>query len=83
MAPKRVGALTINSGDTASVVVRFFRSQQILLPAALDSGKVTSLYGVQAIPTNYVLSADGRVVGAFEGYDEPGIRQALRKAGVR
>lgn len=75
--------LTVNSGDSAATIKKFFADQHLTLPVALDAGDLAKRYGVQAIPTNYVIGANGTILAAFEGFDEEGIRKALAKAGVR
>jgi thioredoxin-related protein len=40
-------------------------------------------YAVQAYPTNYVLDSTGKIVFRSVGFDEPGIRAALKKLGVK
>jgi peroxiredoxin len=84
LGPKGAAILTVNGGDSAAVVAKFWNESHLTLPVALDSaGAVAKKYGVQAIPTNYVIGADGKILGAFEGFDEAGIRAALTKAGVK
>lgn len=78
-----LAVLTVNGGDSAATVRKFFSEQHLSLPVVLDAGEVARKYGVQAIPTNYVIGANGKILGAFEGFDEDGIRKALAKAGVR
>ena len=78
---KGLSVVTVNGSDSAAVIAKFFKEQKITLPALMDKGTVASKYGVQAIPTNYVIDSSGKVLGAFEGFDENGIRQALAKSG--
>jgi hypothetical protein len=80
---KGVAIVTVNGGDSADVITKFWKETGIVLTAVMDQGKVSSLYGVQAIPTNYVIGADGKIIGAYEGFDESGIRESLAKAGVK
>jgi peroxiredoxin len=80
---KGVLVITVNGGDSAQVIRKFWQQSNITLTCVMDQGKVSALYGVQAIPTNYVIGRDGKILGAFEGFDEAGIREALAKAGVK
>lgn len=76
--------LSVNTaGDTAQAIQKLFKEKQINLRSFMDSGTISGKYGVQAIPTNYVIDKDGKILGAFEGFDEGGIRQALAKAGIK
>lgn len=43
---------------------------------------IAEKYGVQAYPTNYLLDANGKVLYRATGFDEAGLRAALKKAGV-
>ncbi len=83
LSGKGVFVLTVNGGDNAQTISKFWQSGHLTLPVAMDPGKVEKLYGVQAIPTNYVIDGHGKILGAFEGFDEAGIRQALAKAGIK
>jgi peroxiredoxin len=83
LAAKGVQIVTVNGGDSADVIMKFWKQNGITLTVVMDAGKVASLYGVQAIPTNYVIGSDGKIIGAYEGFDEAGIRQSLAKAGVK
>jgi len=80
---KGVEIVTVNGGDSAETIAKFWKQSGITLTVVMDQGKVSSLYGVQAIPTNYVIGSDGKIIGAYEGFDESGIRQSLAKAGVK
>jgi peroxiredoxin len=56
-------------------------------PAGRSPDKVShKLYGVEGIPTQFVIGADGRIVDVIVGYDGPGdhrLEHALAKAGVK
>ncbi len=80
---KGVEIVTVNGGDSAETISKFWKQSGITLTVVMDQGKVAALYGIQAIPTNYVIGADGKILGAYEGFDEPGIRQSLAKAGIK
>jgi thiol-disulfide isomerase/thioredoxin len=81
---KGFAVLTVNTaGDTAQAIQKLFKDKLINLPSFMDNGPISSQYGIQAIPTNYVLDSSGKILGAFEGFDENGIRQALAKAGIK
>ena len=42
---------------------------------------VAKHYGVMAYPTNYLVGADGKVLWRAVGFDEEGLKAALKKAG--
>ena len=76
--------VTVNTaGDTPQAITKMFGEKQIKLRSLIDKGAISGKYGIQAIPTNYVLDPNGKILAAFEGFDENGIRQALAKAGIK
>jgi len=40
-------------------------------------------YGVQAYPTNYLVDPEGKIVWRSVGFDEAGLKEALKKMGVQ
>ena len=52
------------------------------LRAGIGGDKVADKYHVTAMPTNYLIAANGKILARFEGFDEMAIRAALPKAGV-
>lgn len=71
------------AGDAPQAITKMFGKKQIKLRSLIDKGSVSGKYGIQAIPTNYVLDPNGKILATFEGFDEDGIRQALAKAGIK
>ncbi len=75
--------LSINIGDDENKVNSIWHDGQLSMRALLHGDKIAEQYRVQAIPTNYLVGSDGRILARFMGFDESGIRQALAKAGLR
>jgi hypothetical protein len=75
--------ITVNGGDDARTIGKFWKEQGFTMPAAMHGDKVATLYHVSAIPTNYVIGSDGKILARFLGFDEEGIRKALAQAGVK
>ena len=75
--------VAVNTGDDAKTIQKLWTESKFHLRAAMQGEKVAGKYGVQAIPTNYVIGNDGRILARFEGFEEQGIRAALAKAGVK
>jgi peroxiredoxin len=78
--------IAVNEGDPAKTITDYARKERLPFPMVRDdtSGHdITKRYGVQAFPTNYVLDSKGRIVGAFVGFNEEAIKQALRKVGFK
>ena len=40
-------------------------------------------YGVQAYPTNYLVTSDGKIAWRGVGFNEDALRSALEKIGVK
>ena len=80
---KGLDIITVNSGDSAETIARFWQERRLSLRVAMQGTKVAATYQVQAIPTNYVIGSDGKILARFEGFDEQGIRAALAGVGVK
>ena len=73
--------LAVSSGERSSDVTAFMQANGFSFPAVLDlNGAVSRSYGIQAIPTSYIIDRDGmiilRLVGSFE-WDTPQIHAAM------
>ena len=73
--------LAVNSAERNADVYEFMTANNLSFPAVLDSSNaVNRLYGVQAIPTSYIIDRDGmiilRLVGSID-WDTPEIHAAL------
>jgi peroxiredoxin len=75
--------VTIDSGDSAAVIRKLWQDGGLTLRAVMNGDKVADKYHVTAVPTNYLVGGNGKILGHFEGFDEPAIRAALPKAGVK
>ena len=76
--------LAVNTADDApQAITKLFGQKHIKLRSLIDKGAISGKYGIQGIPTNYVLDSKGKILAAFEGYDVDGIRQALAKTGIK
>jgi len=73
--------LAVNGGEKASDVLAFMNENKLSFPAVLDSdNSVNRSWGVQAIPTSYLIDRDGmiilRIVGSID-WNTPQIQAAL------
>ena len=75
--------LSVNLGDQPASVAKIWKTGKFTMHAVLNGDKVSQAYHIEAIPTNYVIGPDGKIVARFVGFDEQGIRSALAKAGVK
>jgi peroxiredoxin len=63
--------VTINLQESASQVKTFFKAFNLTFTALLDStGEVGASFGIQAIPTTYILDKTGRIIGLANGLRE-------------
>jgi len=73
--------LAVNMQEGQDQVIAFMNSNNLSFPAALDStGRIGSSYGIQAIPTSFIINREGniivRLVGSID-WDTPKIQNAL------
>jgi len=76
----------VNYNDSADVIKKYFKENGFTFTEVMNGEKkddIVSNYGVQAFPTNYVISPEGKVIARFIGFDEAGIRKALKGLGVQ
>jgi len=80
---KGLEILAVNCGEKQDQVLSFLKSNKLSFPAALDAdGKVSGVYGIQAIPTTYLIDRDGNIVARVMGsinWNTPKVRAALEK----
>jgi thiol-disulfide isomerase/thioredoxin len=73
--------LSVNSGDRSQEVRAFMTDYRLTFPTVLDrDGSVSRSYGIQAIPTSYLIDSEGniilRLVGSID-WNTPQIHTAL------
>jgi len=78
---KGLEILAVNSGEDQATVRSFMKNEGFSFPALLDlDGRVSANYGVQAIPTTFLIDRDGmiilRLVGSID-WGTPKIHAAL------
>ena len=74
--------LAVNIQEDAASVAAFMKDNKLSFPVALDeSGQVSAQYGIQAIPTSYIIDRRGLIVSRLTGsinWNEPKIIAALQ-----
>ena len=80
---KGLEILAVNMREEQGQVIAFMRNNGLTFPAVLDSdGRVGNSYGIQAIPTSFIIDREGkiilRVVGSLD-WDTPKIRAAIER----
>jgi hypothetical protein len=86
LAKQGLRYISVNYGDDKATINKYVKEGKFTFPIGMNGkGKndVSELYGVQAYPTNYLISPDGKVVASFVGFDEAGMKAALRKMGLK
>lgn len=83
LSPKGFQLLSINNAEDAATVKKFVSKENLKFPVVLSTPKLLSTYGIEAIPTNYLLDSKGKIVFRSVGYDEAGLMKALAKLGLK
>jgi peroxiredoxin len=73
--------LAVNIQETGGEVLAFMGGNGLSFPAVLDrDGRVSASYGVQAIPSSFIINREGKIIARVVGsidWDTPKIRSAL------
>ena len=73
--------LAVNSGEKISDVRAFMTANRLSFPVVLDTdGTVNRAFGIQAIPTSYLIDKDGMIIMRLTGsidWNTPQIHAAL------
>jgi len=60
--------LAVDIGEDLSTVRQFISNSGYSFPVMLDSGnRVSSVYGMKAIPTSYIIDREGKIIGRVVG----------------
>ncbi len=74
--------VTINLGESASLVSKYYNDNNFIFEALLDSDKsIGNNYAVRSIPSTYIIDRDGNIVGSKLGahkWDDPEIINILK-----
>lgn len=80
--------MAVNGFDNKDVIKKYIDENKFTFKVGL-AGKnvgaaydIAGKYGVQAYPTNYLLDPTGKVLYRSVGFNEAGLRSALKKAGI-
>ena len=77
--------VAVNYYDSPDTIKKYYGSNGFTFAPVMNVANgfnIAKAYGVRAYPTNYVIGPDGTVVARFVGFNEQGIRQALKRLGV-
>ena len=70
--------------DDVPHIKKFIEEFKMTMPVAIngkDKNDVDNAFGILGSPTTILVSPDGKVVDAWEGYDEKRLNAALAKVG--
>ncbi|MGC4047646.1 MAG: TlpA disulfide reductase family protein [Armatimonas sp.] len=71
----------VNQGDDDKSITGFLKERKITFPIVKGVDDTFAQYGIQAFPTNYLLDSTGKVVYRSVGFDEAGLKAALKQLG--
>ena len=78
---KGLEILAVNCGEGQRDVLTFMRDNGLSFPALLDGdGRVSNSYGIQAIPTSFIIDREGKIVSRLVGsidWDTPKIHAVI------
>lgn len=79
--------MAVNANDSLETVTNYIKEGGFNFPIVMGgrgpSYTLGKAYGVQAYPTNYLISPDGKVLWRSVGFNEAGLRAALADAGLK
>ena len=78
---KGLEIIAVNVRESSKEVLAFMNEYSLSFPAVLDSdGRVSNSYGIQAIPTSFIIDREGKIITRLVGsidWDTPEIRAAI------
>jgi hypothetical protein len=81
--------IAVNTGDTSEMIQRVVRQHSLTFKMAMGGTLTSSLprsFGVQALPTSYLIRPDGEVLWRGTGFTplvEQRMKEALQGAGLQ
>jgi thiol-disulfide isomerase/thioredoxin len=73
--------LAVNIGEESAAVQSFIRTNRFTYPVPLDrNSRISTLYGVRAIPTSYIIDREGMIIASLVGsihWDNPKVIAAF------
>ena len=83
LSPKGFQLLSINDAEDAATIRKFIAREKLKFPVVMSTPTLLNAYGIEGIPTNYLLDSRGKIVFRSVGYDEAGLTKALAKLGLK
>ena len=79
--------MAVNAFDTDEQVQKYLKEGgftfRVVMGGRGQDYTLGKAYGVQAYPTNYLVDSEGKIVWRSVGFDEAGLKDALKKMGVQ
>lgn len=79
----KLAVIAVNNGDDNDTIKNYWKQNKFTFTAVKGTEKLFDSYGVLAYPTNYIVDSKGNVVWRSVGFDEQGMRSALKKLGIK
>ena len=85
---KGLELVAINNGDPKEVINKYVDENKWSFKIVMggehgaEGADVFTQYGVLAYPTNYLIDSEGKVVWRSAGFDEAGLRAAIKEMGL-
>ena len=84
---KGLELVALNGSDSADVINKYVKENNFTFLIGMkgqgDNYDAALQYRVEAYPTNYLLDSSGKIIFRSVGFDEEGIRAALKKLDVK
>jgi len=60
--------LAVDIGENLNTVQQFIKTKNYTFPVMLDSkSQISGIYGIEAIPTTFIIDRDGKIIGRVTG----------------
>jgi thiol-disulfide isomerase/thioredoxin len=73
--------LAVDGGEDDATIRQYIRNSNYSFPVLMDrNGRVNSVYGIEAIPTSFIIDREGKILGRIVGsirWDTSGIINAF------
>ena len=76
--------LSVNVMDSSADAAKFWNYNRLKTRLGFNGGEIAAeKYHVTAVPANYLIGRNGKILARYVGYDAAGIRQTLAKSGIK
>lgn len=78
--------VSVNLMDDAKTITKYLKDNKFTVPNVMDKGQksgAAAKFKVVAAPTNYLVDKNGKIIWSALGFDEAGMKAAIKKAGFK